>query len=472
MLLLRPHHLLLLTVLTFAPAAKAAEDSATQLLLGADLSYVNEMEDCGAAYREHGRTVDPYELFARKGANIVRLRLWHAPTWTKYSTLEDVTRSSQRANAAGMHVLLDFHYSDDWADPGDQIIPKAWQEYRDTGELAEQVYRYTTDTLLALHKDGVMPYMVQVGNETNTEILLASKVEESHPIDWVRNVALLNAGIVGVAEAGRLTGQTPKVMLHIAQPENVEPWFDDAFAAGILDFDVIGISYYPKWSSRNLHELGQTIRRIRHKYQKDVILVETAYPWTLQNNDAADNILGADSLVEEYPATLSGQSLFLRDLTQTVISNDGSGVVYWEPAWVSTECSTRWGKGSHWENSTFFDYEMTSAHSGFDFLSHSYSLPVPVQFRFTSSDREVTAPLYLWASFLEGNDFAIKLMPENGEFSYTAMLPAGARIQYQLYANPDIEEGLLPAAGPRRDGVISATVGDDGLGVIESLDRR
>ena len=148
------------------------------------------------------------------------------------------------------------------------------------------------------------------------------------------------------------------------------------------------------------------------------------------------------------------------------------GVVYWEPAWVSTQCSTRWGKGSHWENSAFFDYERTSAHSGFDFLSHSYSLPVPVQFRFTCSDREVAAPLCLWASFLEGNDFAIKLEPENGEFSYIAMLPAGARIQCQLCANPDIEGGLLPGGAPQRDGVISAAVGDDGLVVIESLDRE
>jgi arabinogalactan endo-1,4-beta-galactosidase len=468
MLLHRPRPLLLMTLLIFAPGTDGAEDS--PLLLGADLSYVNEMEDCGAIYRADGQNADPYELFARRGANIVRLRLWHTPTWTKYGTFEDVVRSSRRAEAVRMHVLLDFHYSDDWADPGDQIIPKAWQGYRDIDELAEQVYRYTTDTLLALHEAGVMPYMVQVGNETNTEILLRSKVEESHPIDWERNAALLNAGIVGVAEAGRLAGQTPKVMLHIAQPENVEPWFDDAFAAGILDFDVIGISYYPKWSSRNLHELGRTIRRIRHKYQKDVILVETAYPWTLLNNDAAGNILGEDSLVEEYPATLSGQSRFLKELTQTVISSDGSGVVYWEPAWVSSECSTRWGKGSHWENNTFFDYETTSAHSGFDFLSHSYSLPVAVEFRFKSGNREVTGPFYLRASFLEGNDFAVKLVPEDGEFRYVARLPAGSRIQYQLYATPGMEEGLLSGGGTGRDGVISMTVGDDGLVVTESLD--
>jgi arabinogalactan endo-1,4-beta-galactosidase len=461
----------LFAVLALASCADAANDSERPLLLGADLSYVNELEDCGAIYREDGRDVNPYDLFARKGANIVRLRLWHTPAWTRYGTLADVTRSSRRAQAAGMHVLLDLHYSDDWADPGDQIIPEAWRRYADIGELAEQVYRYTTDTLLALHKDGVMPYMVQVGNETNTEILLSSKVEESHPIDWTRNAALLNAGIVGVAEAGRLTGQAPKVMLHIAQPENVEPWFDDAFASGILDFDVIGVSYYPKWSSHDLRGLGQTIRRIRHKYQKEVIVVETAYPWTLQNDDDADNILGEDSLVEEYPATLSGQRRFLKDLTQTVVSSDGTGVVYWEPAWVSAECETRWGKGSHWENAGFFDYETTSAHSGFDFLTRRYVPPVPVRFRFDVGDRHVSDPLYLWGSFLEGSDFAVRLVPEDGKYVYVAMLPPGMQFQYQLYASPDIDQRLLPAAGPQ-PGVVSATVGDDGLIVSESLDRR
>jgi arabinogalactan endo-1,4-beta-galactosidase len=169
-----------------------------------------------------------------------------------------------------------------------------------------------------------------------------------------------------------LAGRTPKVMLHIAQPENVERWFDDAVEAGILDFDVIGVSWYPKWSSRDMQELGQTIRRAVAKYRKDVIVVETAYPWTLEAADAAGNLLGEDSLAPGYPASLDGQKRFLIDLTQTVIDSGGSGVVYWEPAWISTDCGTRWGHGSHWENAAFFDYESWSAHSGFDFLSHDY----------------------------------------------------------------------------------------------------
>ncbi|WP_158548489.1 glycoside hydrolase family 53 protein [Parvularcula marina] len=347
----------------------------TRLYLGADLSYVNEMEDCGAVYRDDGREVDPYELFAEKGANLVRLRLWHTPDWTEYSTLADVTEAIRRSQVVGMEVLLDFHYSDDWADPGDQIIPAAWADIESDEELAEAVFVYTRDTLLTLNKQGLMPEMVQVGNETNTEILLPANVPEDTGINWERNALLLNAGIRGVREAGRQAGKTPLIMLHIAQPENIEPWFEAGMAAGLENFDLIGMSYYAKWSSKNMEEMGETISRLRHKYGKGVIVVETSYPWTLEGQDEAGNILGEDSLIHAYPATLEGQKQYLLDLTQTVISNDGQGVVYWEPAWVTNSCSTRWGTGSHWENAAFFDYDGMNAHSGFDFFSADYRYP-------------------------------------------------------------------------------------------------
>ena len=357
------------------PSVALAEEK--KIYLGADLSYVNEMDDCGAVYRAEGEPVDAYQLFADKGANLVRLRLWHTPDWTDYSTLEDVKRSIRRAKDAGMEVLLDFHYSDDWADPGDQIIPAAWADIDNEKDLAWALYDYTYDTLLALHGQGLMPEMVQVGNETNTELLLTEKVPEDMTINWDRNVQLLNAGIEAVRKAGEDTGRSPQIMLHVAQPENLEPWFDDAFAAGIQDFDLIGVSYYAKWSSEDMTSLGETIQRLHKKYGKDIIVVETSYPWTLEGQDDAGNILGEDSLIPAYPATLAGQKQYLLDLTQTVLNHEGSGVVYWEPAWVSTSCSTRWGKGSHWENSTFFDYEATNAHSGFDFFSDAYKKKSP-----------------------------------------------------------------------------------------------
>ena len=117
---------------------------------GVDLSYVNELEDCGAVYRYDGAVADPYELLAHKGANVARFRLWHTPDWTTYGTLADITGSIRRARDSGMNVLLDFHYSDDWADPDNQAIPSAWREAQSAEAIAALLYDYTFETLTTL----------------------------------------------------------------------------------------------------------------------------------------------------------------------------------------------------------------------------------------------------------------------------------------------------------------------------------
>jgi arabinogalactan endo-1,4-beta-galactosidase len=343
-------------LLVVALAAPAAETAPTRFA-GVDLSYVNEIESCGAQYRLNGKLRDPYELFAESGANLVRLRLWNNPTWTKYSTEPDVTRSIERATKAGMHVLLDFHYSDDWADPQKQTIPAAWAaDIGDTDKLATHVYEYTRDVLARLNARGLLPYMVQVGNEINTQMLRPADTKGA-PIDWARNARILNAGIRAVREAKAANGASPKVMLHVAQPENVEPWFAAATAAGVRDFDYIGVSYYPKWSTFNMKQAGAALAAVKQRFKADIIVVEVSYPWTLRDaGDKASNLLGEDSLLRGYPATPSGQQHFMNDVVRMTRGAGGVGVVYWEPAWVSTSCATRWGTGSHWENATLFDF--------------------------------------------------------------------------------------------------------------------
>lgn len=341
---------------------------------GADLSYVNEMEDCGAIYRRNGKPVDPYQLFADTGHNLVRLRLWNNPDWTRYSTIEDVTRSMRRAKASGQGVLLDFHYSDDWADGDKQWIPQAWAGIPTTEGLAAAVYQFTFDTLMRLAREGLMPHMVQVGNETNKEMMGTKDwAWETRRTDWTRNAALFNAGIQAVRDAGRAAGSAPRIMLHIAQPENAEPWFAAATAAGVTDFDVIGLSYYRKWSREGIDGLGAAIAQLRGRFGKDVVVVETSYPWTNDGADEAANLLGPDTLIPEFPATPEGQLAYLTRITQTIISHGGSGIVYWEPAWVSTNCKTRWGTGSHWENATFFDFRRgNEALPAFSYVRHPY----------------------------------------------------------------------------------------------------
>ncbi|HEY5755491.1 MAG TPA: arabinogalactan endo-1,4-beta-galactosidase [Steroidobacter sp.] len=344
--------------------------------LGADLSYVNEMEDCGVVYREHGKPADPFALLQSRGANLVRVRLWNDATWTRYSNLADVKKTIRRARRAGMQVLLDFHYSDDWADGDKQIVPKAWAHLTDPDELSKALHDFTFRTLRELDREGLMPELVQVGNETNGEIL--STLERAkEPINWARNAKLFNAGIRAVREAGAQSSIKPRVMLHIAQPENVEPWFAAAKAAGVTDFDLIGISYYRRWSTQDLDGLDAVIRRLRQNYPADVLVVEAAYPWTLENADQSPNLLAASTLIEGYPATPLGQRQYLIDLTQRVIASGGVGMVYWEPAWVASQCKTRWGTGSGWDNATLFDHRGELL-PGADYFGFPYVFPVRI----------------------------------------------------------------------------------------------
>jgi arabinogalactan endo-1,4-beta-galactosidase len=345
----------------------AAAAPVPPLYLGADLSYVNEMEDCGAIYRKGGRRIDPFVLLKAAGGNLVRVRIWNDAKWTRYSNLADVRKTIARAKAQKLQVLLDFHYSDDWADGDKQHPPAAWAGLA-TEAQARALYHYTREILSELDRDGLMPELVQVGNETNPELMAGEK----KAIDWKRNAALLNAGIRAVRDSGRAGRIAPRVMLHIAQPENVEPWFEAAARAGVVDYDLIGISYYRKWSTRSIAQLGETIARVKARFGRDALVVETAYPFTNDGADAAPNLLGPDTLIAGYPATPGGQRKYLVDLTQTVVDHGGVGVVYWEPAWISTRCKTRWGTGSNWENAAWFSLDRHEALPAFDFLGRKY----------------------------------------------------------------------------------------------------
>jgi arabinogalactan endo-1,4-beta-galactosidase len=338
------------------------------LYLGADLSYVNEMEDCGAVFRAEGKPVDPFKYMRERGGNIVRVRLWNDAKWTPYSDFDDVAKTISRAKDTGHVTLLDFHYSDDWADGEKQLVPAAWAKLS-TEDQAKALHKFTYDTLIKLNAQGLMPEWVQVGNETNGELMAGP----TKAIDWTRNALLLNAGIRAVRKAGKATGTSPKVMLHVAQPENILPWFDAATVARVRDYDLIGISYYRKWSKWTPAQLGETIKAAKARYRADVVLVETAYPFSTTGKDSSPDLLGPDTLIPEYPATPKGQLAYLTDITQLVVKNGGIGVVYWEPAWVSTKCKTRWGTGSNWENAAWFDLKRNDALPAFDFLSQEYS---------------------------------------------------------------------------------------------------
>ena len=454
-----------LCLIAASALALAAPVRAADFYFGADLSYVNEMEDCGAKYRVNGQPDDPFHIFATHGTNLVRVRLWMNSDWTKYSNLADVKKTIARAKAQGMQVLLDFHYSDTWADGDKQPAPKAWADIKDPKVLADALYKYTFDTLTELAHDGLEPQLVQVGNETNVDMVGGKK---GQPIDWTRNALLFNAGIKAVRDAGAGWKVQPRVMIHIAQPENAEPWFAAAKAAGVTDFDMIGLSYYSKWSKETIAGLGATVNRLHRRYRVDVLVAETAYPWTLDFADTMPNLLGEDLLLKGYPATPDGQARYLVDLTQTVIANGGDGVIYWEPAWVSTGCRTPWGVGSSWENATFFDFHKADELlPAIGFQQHQYVQPVAVAFRF---DLQGPQPerLYLWGDFLGARDMIIPLKSDGqGHWSYTTRLMPGQAVRFQVYDRLPVSQGLLPGD----KGTVGATVGDKDF-VVEATIKR
>lgn len=350
-------------VLGFSSIDSVAEQSAERspFFTGADLSYVNEMEDCGGTYFDHGEKKDPFAIFASYGTDIVRVRLWHNASWTKYSNLEDVAKTIKRAKAHNMRVLLDFHYSDTWTDPERQEIPDAWKNISTTKELAQSLYEYTQTTLQYLESQNLLPNMVQVGNEINIEIMQPKGQSTGEHLNWQRNATLINSGIKAVRDFSNSAHKKIAIVLHIAQPENALWWFSEAAKQGITDFDVMGLSYYPQWSTYKITAtkdnpaISDAVKQLISTHRKALMIVETGYPWTLQNFDKAGNVMNKEAVLAQYPATPHGQLNYLLDLSKSIRDAGALGIIYWEPAWISTKCSTQWAQGSHWENGAFFD---------------------------------------------------------------------------------------------------------------------
>lgn len=351
-------------------------------VFGADMSSVNERLACGATFRDGGRAEHPDAMLHRHGLNLVRLRLWNNPSgWTDFSNLQDVERSIADAHVQGLKVLLDFHYSDRWADAKTQIVPDFWRDTPTDAALAKKLHDYTGLVLLALNQAGLGPDMVQIGNETNSELMVKTPWTPGRTIDWRRNALLFNAAIAGVHDVDARLTIKPRIILHIAQPENAMAWFTAATAAGVRGYDIIGLSYYPKWSREDLAQLGDSISALQARFGKQVMIVETAYPATLANGgfpapdpDQGETKTAAQTLLPGFPATPAGQNAFLIALTRTVMRHGGIGVIDWEPARVDVRC---WGRArsdgnTGWQNATWFD-RSGGLYPGLTWMQHDYS---------------------------------------------------------------------------------------------------
>jgi arabinogalactan endo-1,4-beta-galactosidase len=357
---------------------------------GADLSYVNQILDHGGVYKDHGTAMGPYAIFKDHGVNLVRFRIWHNPQWTKevyspehsplYNDINDVEKSISLARAQGFKVLLDFHYSDNWADPGKQGIPKAWENIKELEVLKDSVYQYTLKTLQRLNSKNLLPEFVQLGNEINCGMLYTNAPADFPSCNvcsgnqWQRLGEVLNSAIKAVNDVTATSEIKTEIILHVADPKNVSWWFDNISAQGqVSDFDVVGFSYYPLWHKTIGPEvISQSVSEFRQKYGRKVMILETAYPWTTDHKDNYNNAFGSETPLPNFPFTKTGQRDLLIKLTQEVMDGKGDGIIYWEPAWISVpSLKDQWGTGSSWENNTFFDFEGNTLPS-IDFATHKY----------------------------------------------------------------------------------------------------
>ena len=308
--------LCILSLLWPVAAVRAAEYAA-----GADLSFLKQAEDTGTIFKEDGQAKPGLQIFKDHGYNWIRLRLFHTPTVLPNS-LEYTIALAKEAKKLGFRFLLDYHYSDTWADPAKQFIPKAW-EAKSHAELVQAVFEYTRDTIIAFRDAGVLPDMVQVGNEITNGMLWP---DARLPDKWDNFADLVRAGVNGV-DAGKGNGRRPRIMIHIdrgGDKVKTKAFFDKLISYDI-PFDVIGQSYYPWWHG-SLLDLRENLDFMANAYQKDIIVVEAAYNWKPSEYKGKS---------APYAETPEGQREFLDSVNRMVLSaphNRGVGVFWWEPA--------------------------------------------------------------------------------------------------------------------------------------------
>lgn len=329
----------------------AAMIASRALLNGIDASFIPEYRDLKAEFVDGGKPTPVLESFARRGVKLLRLRIWVNPP-KGYCSLERTLVLAKEAKKYGMRLLLDFHYADDWADPQKQPAPAAWKDM-DLPTLEKTVETYTYDVLRAMDKQKTAPEMVQIGNEVRNGMLWPlGSVPKNGFAPFGR---LLKAGIKGTRRA---LGKRTQIMVHYdegAQQSRATKFFENVVKEGVK-FDVLGLSYYPWWHG-TLEGLQYTMNALAATHRKPVMIVETAYPFTLQWNDNTGNFLGEEKqLAPGYPATPEGQAAFLRKLnaiTRAVPGNRGLGVCYWAPEYVAWP-----GMQTPCENLCLYDFDL------------------------------------------------------------------------------------------------------------------
>jgi len=339
----------------------AASSHAAIWIKGGDCSSLAKSEALGGKYyTSAGVQGDALAILKANGSNTVRLRIWNNSP-DGYHNKAKLLTMAKRVKAQGMKLLVDFHYSDTWADPGQQSKPAAWSGYS-LSWLNTAVYNFTYDVCKALVDQGTPADYVQIGNETNDGLLWDEGRLSTVSYNFSNMCQILRSGINGAKAASSSTA----IVLHIANGGSwdlVMWWFDSVAAQGI-SWDYTGVSYYPYWHG-TLSAFKTTMTNAAARYAKPVLVCETAYPFTLNAKDSTANVIGLSSqLVSGYGASSTGQYNMLKaicDIMNSIPNGRGAGVLWWDATWTAVTGNgwdnTTSGTGNNWENQALFGYD-------------------------------------------------------------------------------------------------------------------
>ena len=333
----------------------APAQAAPLTMLGADVSSLQRTLDLGGKYyNASGAQADPYDILRTAGVNYARLRVFNNPA-SGYHNKAKVLQQAAAIKARGMRLMIDFHYSDTWADPGKQYPPAAWASYS-LSQLQTAVYNYTYDVCTSLRSAGLTPDSVQIGNEINVGML------------WPRGQIVNSnfAPLAGLLKQGynatKACNSGTQVIIHTANSDSLTNarWFYDGIKAAGVNWDITALSYYCMWHG-TLANLHNVIVDMRTRYAKPVVVVETAYQFTTADADSEKNSIPGTVLCDGIPATSAGQAQQFTWVQNTARNAGAIGVFYWEPTWYAIK-GNGWdpaninGTGDGWDNMAVFDW--------------------------------------------------------------------------------------------------------------------
>ena len=315
----------------------------SSIISGVDISDYPKVSSYNPTfYDENNNEIDFINSLIQNGVNTIRLRLWVNPV-DESSSLDEVKEFSNELKSLGFKIWVTPHFSDTWAHPGQQQTPSDWSSLS-FEELKNQVYTYTSQIMSEINPD-----YIQIGNEINTGILFPhGRIADNQD----QFVELVNEGVNAV----RNSSTNAKIILHCAGFESSN-WFFNI--VNQVDYDVIGISYYPWWHGKSLDDLQNQLSSLSINFEKEILIAETSYPFTLGWNDWTNNNVGLEEhlILPEYPASPQGQKDFIRDIKNLVFEvNNGIGFCYWGADRIAWDGETS-TNGSTWENQAVFDFE-------------------------------------------------------------------------------------------------------------------